>query len=364
MKIICDIGHPAHVHLFKNALWEFKRKGHQYLITTRDKDVTLQLLKAYNMPYVSLGRHYNRISGKLYGMLKFDSMLFTLAKQFKPDMFISHGSIYAAHVSTLIGKPHISMEDTENSYEQIRLYRPFTKAILTSKCFQRHLGRRQFWYDGYHELAYLHPNYFKPDRSVLDILGVKQGERYVILRFVSWEASHDITHKGISLDNKIIAAREFSKYARVFITSEAELPDVLREYQIKIPPERMHDTLYYAILLYGESATMASECAVCGTPAIFLDNDGRGYTDEEEKKYGLVYNFTESLFDQEKSIKKGIDLLKQRNLKQKFVEKQKELLNDKIDVTTFLVWFVENYPKSPKIMKKNPDYQLRFKQHM
>ena len=37
------------------------------------------------------------------------------------------------------------------------------------------------------------------------------------------------------------------------------------------------------------------------------------------------------------------------------------MLADKIDVTAFLVWFVENYPQSFQIMKENPDYQLRFK---
>ena len=361
MKIVCDIGHPAHVHLFKNALWELERRGHEYLVTTRDKDVALQLLGAYDMPYVSFGRHYNRISGKVYGMLKFDSMLYKVAKKFRPDVFISHGSIYAAHVSTLIGKYHISMEDTENSYEQIRLYKPFTKAILTSTCFQMDLGKKQFRYAGYHELAYLHPNYFKPDQTILDILGVKENDKYVVIRFVSWEASHDITHKGISLENKIRAVKEFSKYARVFITSEGELPDELRAYQIKISPERMHDVLYYATLLYGESATMASECAVFGTPAIYLDDDGRGYTDEEEKKYGLVFNFTESLKDQERSIKQAIVLLKQPDVKQKYIEKKKKLLNDKIDVTAFLVWFLENYPESSIIMKHRPDYHLRFR---
>lgn len=361
MKIICDIGHPAHVHLFKHALWELERKGHEYLVTTRDKDVAVQLLRAYGMPYVSFGRHYNKISGKVYGMFKFESRLLTLARQFKPDIFISHGSMYAAHISTVMCKPHVSMEDTENSYDQIRVYKPFTKAILTSTCFSLYLGEKQFRYEGYHELAYLHPHYYKPDPSVLDILGVKDKDRYVILRFVSWGATHDFTHKGIVPENKIRAAKEFSNYAQVFISSEGDLPNELKEYRIKIPPERMHDALYYATLLYGESATMASECAVLGTPAIFLDNVGRGYTDEEEKKYGLVYNFTESLHDQEKSIEKGIFLLRHSNLEQECIKRQKKLLNDKIDVTAFLVWFLEHYPESSRIMKKDPEYSLRFK---
>ena len=42
-------------------------------------------------------------------------------------------------------------------------------------------------------------------------------------------------------------------------------------------------------------------------------------------------------------------------------ELDQALLDDKIDVTSFLVWFVENYPKSFQLMNENPDYQLKFK---
>ena len=42
----------------------------------------------------------------------------------------------------------------------------------------------------------------------------------------------------------------------------------------------------------------------------------RGYTDEEDKKYGLVFNFTESQEDQRLSIEKGIELLTTPGLRQ------------------------------------------------
>ena len=46
----------------------------------------------------------------------------------------------------------------------------------------------------------------------------------------------------------------------------------------------------------------------------------------------------------------------------KYLEKNKEqMLSGKIDLTAFLIWFVETWPQSYKIMKENPDYQYRFK---
>jgi hypothetical protein len=37
------------------------------------------------------------------------------------------------------------------------------------------------------------------------------------------------------------------------------------------------------------------------------------------------------------------------------------MLSEKIDVTAFLVWFIENYPESVTVMRQNPDYQYNFR---
>ena len=85
----------------------------------------------------------------------------------------------------------------------------------------------------------------------------------------------DIGQEGLNIQTKRKAVREFSKNAKVFISSEQDLPNELAPYKIPIPPEKMHDVLYFAHLLYGDSATMASESACLGTPAIYIDDIGR-----------------------------------------------------------------------------------------
>lgn len=335
-------------------------KGHEFFLVARQKNIIQTLLDKYNFNYISRGPGSVNILGKLFYILKADIQLFTLARKFKPDLFLSFGSLYAAHAAKLSNVPHIAFDDTESAKIGHMLYVPFTNTICVPSCFKKYLGEKQVIFNGYMELCYLHPNYFTPDISVLDLLNVKKGEKYMVIRFVSWQAFHDIGHKGISLNNKIKAVKEFSKYVKVFISSEKELPEDLKQYQITIPPEMMHSVLYYATFLYGESATMASECAVLGTPAIFIDNEGRGYTDEEEKKYGLVFNFTESMEDQELSIRKAVESLKTPNIKKVWQKKRDKMLSEKIDVTAFMVWLVENYPESVRIMKENPDYQFNF----
>jgi predicted glycosyltransferase len=104
---------------------------------------------------------------------------------------------------------------------------------------------------------------------------------------------------------------------------------------------------------------MASESAVLGTPAIYIDDVGRGYTTEQEEKYQIVYNYTESNSDQLLSIKKGVEILKID--KTSYAKKRTKILEDKICTTDFMVWFIENYPESVQIMQENPKYQDRFK---
>ena len=143
------------------------------------------------------------------------------------------------------------MEDSGNM-EQIRLYRPFTKAILTPDVLKEKLGEKQVRYQGYHELSYLHPNYFKPDKNVKGLLGLKEGERYCIVRFVSWNATHDIGKKGFSSEEKIRLIKELSKSLAVFITSEVNLPDEIKKYQIRLAPHLIHHALAFAEIIVSE----------------------------------------------------------------------------------------------------------------
>ena len=361
MRVLIDIGHPAHVHLFKHFAWDMQEKGHHVFFTCRDKEFEIYLLEKYRFAYKSFGKKYTNVVGKLLGLVEFDMREILAGLAFKPDILFSHGSIYAAHAAFFLRKPHISMEDTFN-FEQINLYRHFSRAILTADYDNPLSGdKKTIPYAGYHELAYLHPKRFAPDEGVLKELGVRKGEKYVIMRFVSWQASHDQGHTGISLENKVRAVREFQKHARVFISSESILPRDLAQHKIPIKPERIHDAMAFAFLLYGESATMISEGAVLGTPGIYIDNTGRFYTKELENKYGMVFNFSESEHDQMDSIDKGLEILTNVDKQSLWSMRKKNMLRHKIDTSSFMVWFIENYPKSFRIMRKNPDYQYRFK---
>lgn len=348
MRIIIDIGHPAHVHLFKNLIWNLEKKGHKITIPARDKDVTMLLLKAYKLEYENRGKGYDGFFGKAAGIIETNRRLYKIAKKTKPDLLIGVHNPYIAQVSKLIRKPSIIFTDTEHAKLANKLTFPFATVICTPSCFAKKLGKKQVRYNGYHELAYLHPNYFEPDPSVLNEIGLSTDDKYIILRFVSWSASHDVREHGFDFETKQRFINELESYGTVFITSETKLGRKFDKYRIGISPEKIHHLLYYATLYVGEGATMASEAAVLGTPAIYLNTLRLGYLDEQEVKYGLVHNFSNLETAQKHAFEKVLMLLGDNCLKEKWQKRREELLKEKIDVTKWMTEFIENYPESYK----------------
>jgi len=356
MKILIDIGHPAQVHYFRNFINIMESKGHSCFVIARDKEVTFELLKNFNIKYKSRGKGGEGSLRKLLYIIKADYLIYRFARVIKPDLFLSFGSTYAGHVSFILNKPHIVFDDSENATLERKLYKPFADSILTPECYSIDLGRKQIKFSGFMELCYLNPKYFKPNSEVSNLLGLKPEEKYVLLRFVSWNASHDVGQIGMSLDFKHKLIELLSKQWKVFISSEAPLNVEFLKYKLVIPPYLIHDVLANAALFIGEGATMASECAILGTPAIYTNSITNGYI-AEHTQTGSIFRFKDS----ESVKKKALQILNSPEIKEEFKKNSKKILNEKIDVTAFMVWFIENYPQSVEILKTNPDYQKSFK---
>ncbi|MFC1607962.1 DUF354 domain-containing protein [Candidatus Latescibacterota bacterium] len=344
--MLVDITHPAHVHFFRNSINVWTEKGHTVIIASRDKDLTIPLLDCLDLQHTPLGTASTTQVGLAVELIRRSGRLRSFACHTRPDVMTAIAGTFIAPVGKWLGIPTVTFYDTEHAAVSNLIVYPLSTHLVVPSCYRKNIRRHHERYDGYHELSYLHPKYFTPDSSVLDTLGVSMTDPFVILRFVSWTSGHDFGHSGMSLAMKRKAVSAFSQHAKVYITSEKALPEEFEPYRIPLPPDKMHDALAYATLLYGESATMASEAAVLATPAIYLDNTGRGYTDEQERVYGAVFNFTESPEDQERSIAKGVELLTTDGVKDAWRVKRDRILSDKIDVTSYVVDFIEKAGKS------------------
>jgi len=355
-RIIFDVGHPAQVHNFKHVYWELNKKGWTGLFTAKDKEVTISLLKNYNLPYILIGKSGSNLFSKTFGLvatlIRFSKVLLS----FKPEIVVCRFSPHATWCSKLLGIRVIGLADTEHTKALDYFTVPFVDAKLTAYSYEKELGKNHIRFNGNIELFYLHPNRYKIPENILDIISSEVGHGYALLRFVAWNAHHDIGESGFTIDDKKKLIRTIEDKYKVYISSENELPSELLKYKIDISPEKMHDVLAHASVYVGEGASMASEAACLGVPSVYVNSLNVGYIKEVEK-YGLVINLRNA-----EDLPRVLErLINDSITKDKVKDKLRSFLKDKIDVSAFLVWFIEYFPESIRIMKENPEFQERFK---
>jgi predicted glycosyltransferase len=340
MKVLVDINHPSQVHLFKYVIAELRKHGHSVIVTASQKDVSYKLLDAYGVDYIKMGTYGNTFAKKLISLFVLDFRMARVVFKHRPDVLTGLGSFRIAHAGFLCRKKTLILEDTEHSTGQNALYKPFATKILTPSCFLSDYGKKQIRYEGCNELAYLHPKRFTPDGEIPKKFGIDISKKYCMIRFVSWKASHDIGQHGIMDEQKLNFIKEISKYARPYISSEAQLPAELAPYQLNVPPHLIHHIMAFASLYVGEGATMASESAILGVPAVYVNTLRLGYIDMHER-YGLLKQTT----DTDEALKLCIEFLTDQNVKEKCRIARQKLLSEKIDVTAYIVETIEKLYK-------------------
>lgn len=360
MNVLFDIGHPAHVHLFKNVYHKLVQDGHEVFVTTKSIPSVFHLLDIYGIPYTSFGNKHDSLFMKGFDQLGYNVRMWWMAWSKHIDVGV-HG-ITVAHVSKLSPMKSILPDDDDDEVEPIlaKYGHPFADAILTPSAIARK-SPNAVYVNTYHELAYLHPKEFQPDPTVLKEAGVNEGEPYFILRFNAFKAHHDVGAVGLTIENKRYLVEYLKTKGRVFITTERNIDDEFKQYQLTVSPEKAHSLMYYATMFIGDSQTMTSEAAVLGTPAIKCNSfAGRlSVPNELEHNYGLCYSFLPK--QQKDFFAKISEILSMPNLKKEWQRRRQHMLSENIDYAQFLTWFIENYPESQKIMKENPDYQWKFR---
>lgn len=286
-RLLIAIQHPAHVHFYKHAIRELE-DDYEVSIVVRDSEVATDLLDAYGFEYDVIGRSASGLR-LLAAQALYEAKMLRHAREFEPTVMTAIGGSAVSHVARAVGAKSVVFTDTEHAALTNKLMAPFADEIWTPECFHEEFGEKQVRYPGYHELAYLHPDRFSPDGSIRENVDLAPEEEFVVLRLVSWDASHDAGAGGIDDVGDVVDRLEATG-ATVLITAEGDLPARVRDRQVDIDPHRMHDLLAEASLFVGEGATMAAESAVLGTPAVYVNTLRMGYTDELEARYGLLYN--------------------------------------------------------------------------
>lgn len=330
-RILFDIGHPGHVHLFKNPSNILKDRGWEISILARYKEVTQSLLEDYRISYIPGTRKKSGV----FSLLELFQWFIVARREImehKIDIMASFGSPAGAWAAKVCGIPHLAFNDTETALSQRLLYKPASIRIYTPACILADFGPKQVRYNGTHDLAYLRPEWFTPDISVKKELGLGMDESYVLLRLVSWEATHDWGKKGTGVDFKRKIASIALERHHLYISAEGQLPADLEQYRLRIRPYRLHDAMAFASAVVGDGSTTMTEAAALGVPALYIspfaDSFGviRFY-----KKYGLLSSV--------KSEIEGIQELRNILIKPDIENRARQrdrMLSETIDVAKYI----------------------------
>ena len=337
MKVLIVMGHPAHVHFFRHYMKEMEDRGHEIMVCVKLREITTKLLDIYDIPYKTFGKTYPNQPAKAWGIVMNDLRLLNFARRFKPDLTASIGGLYSVHAGACLSVPSIDFMDTENATLTNAITFPLATVVATPDCYAGKVpSRKHRPYPGYHELAYLHPSRFSPDMKKLEPLGVGPRD-YIVVRFSTLDASHQMGEAVLNQDEKIELVKELSSHCRVFVDCEGEMPKELDGNALKIMPHNYHHVLAFARLYVGEGATAASEAGVLGVPWIYISGDRRGYLDDQERTYGLGKTV--------KSKTHAIETVKElmKKTPSHYELMRKKLLNEKIDVTSWMVELSEEF---------------------
>jgi predicted glycosyltransferase len=292
VRVLFDIVHPAHAHFYRHLHARLLREGHECHVLARNKEVTLQLLDDFGIPYETHGRPRRWRIGQAQELAARDLRLYRIGRRFKPDFVLARNPA-GTHAARALGA--VGVFDTDDGRAAglvFKLAAPFAHVITTPECISEDFGAKHLRYPGYKALAFLHPDEFQPDPEVRDRLGVGD-ERFGIVRLTAMDSAHDRNQQGVprSLARELIGRLE--RDMRVFVSSEGPLPDEWAHLGFPIAPRYMLDAMAAASIVVGDSGSMIAEAAMLGTPAVFLGSFAhkRTYLVDLETTWGLTRVF-------------------------------------------------------------------------
>lgn len=274
------------------------------------------------------------LGGMLFELLRRDAQLFSLDRKERFDLAFGT-SVSIGHISCMSAKMKsvVFCEDDDDVIPlQAWISYPFSDYICVPDCLRyKRWTRKRVHHNSYHKLAYLHPENFRPDQSVLFKYDLRPGQ-YVVARFSSLCANHDLSAQGISSQAWSQILERISKF-KVIKSVEGERSH-------KIQPWDMHHLLAFAKMIISDSQTMTVEAAVLGVPAIRINTFiGRSTViDELEKKYCLALGFLPTQID---LALEAISKIANNDLSGEWQARRRKMLEDKCDFNQWMIDFFE-----------------------
>jgi hypothetical protein len=286
-KIWIDIEEPkAGIMFYQMIKWFQKEKCH-LLITARDFDSTFSIMDDTGFSYRKIGRHGgDTLQGKMKAFIERLDLLFTEITQFKPDFFVTFGSVEGSRLAMGLQIPSIGFSDEPRSIFVSKQLFACIDRLITPACIPiedyLNLGAkvdRIIRYNGIDEIAWL--SHYEPNPAVLTSFKVEKG-KFVLIRsepsfadYFMHQMKQDETLIGKFFPPLFDKHPEFT-YLILVRTSKQEswLCEQLKAYlgnpNVVITRYLPHivDLCFYAKLVISGGGTIVRESSLLGVPSI------------------------------------------------------------------------------------------------
>ncbi|MFX0133377.1 MAG: DUF354 domain-containing protein [Candidatus Hodarchaeota archaeon] len=324
-----DIMTPKEVWLLGSIQKYLKDKGFEIIITARNYDKNIELLKLRRIDFVPIGQHGGgTLEGKLNASIKriLELTNFILSLSSRPDVCISLCSVEASRVAFGLDIPHICFDDAPHANAVNKLVIPLSKFIISPNCIPKNKfikfgtqAEHIIQYNGIDEVAWISD--FKPDESILTEMNLDKNKKIIILRPKESQAAYLLDKsKNQNLSFKIIEfiLNNFKDSQIVVFTrypTQFKLLDNKFKGQIILPSKAIDgpNLISFSDLVISGGATMEREAALLGIPAIsyfpltldieiFLEQ--RGFPIWHLKKFENVLELVHKILKNPENFKK------------------------------------------------------------
>lgn len=269
MKILFDINHPVDVNFFKNAIIYLYEKGFNIKVIYRPRGRLSKIIE-YELGEFNpkpIGYHAKSFITKIISQIWRDFILIPYMFKEKFDLIVCFGptSSIAAKIAQI---PYLAFDDDfeyKIPFYHANLFA--TKHIYPD--FIKYSSKNAVKYQGYKELAYLHPNYFSPRIEEIKNLGIIENG-YVFIRHIS-NVSLNYKETNDTLFELLSILKSFKIKVLLSIEDKSLVCKIDSEVIILNEPiPDIYSLMYFAILAISYGDTVARECSLIGVPTVYV----------------------------------------------------------------------------------------------
>jgi uncharacterized protein len=272
MKIWIDYINTPQVTFFVPFIKEFKKDGHEILLTCRDSGNTIDLLNQQNLDFHVIG---DKVGTEIIQKsLFFPKRLFRLCsfiRKQKPDIAVSQSSFYQPIVARIFKIPCLYTNDNEhakgNLFGFLFAKRVLLPAVLSNEKFTKRwpLKNKVTFYPGVKEAVYLSQ---QPELMTI----AKEKKSKIYFRPEPWTAQYYNGPLNFFDSTLLELAKEYpvTILPRDKTQKEYYMQDKFKEITVAQKPVSLSNIVSDCQLFIGAGGSMTRELAILGIPVISI----------------------------------------------------------------------------------------------